>query len=308
MIYSLTIAPALDYMLDIGDKAIRIGHTNRPENMGVSIGGKGITVSRMLNNLKVTNIPILALGGSVGKTIFKLVQNEFDQALILETEEVSRIDVIISGTSKDTRFNPPAPKIHQEGLKKLYAFLDKNLKGDDILVLAGSTGSEDEHIYSEIMERYSHLGAKIFLDTTGNAMKYALSKRPYLIKPNDDELDHIVNRELNSVEEIIEAAFEVMKDGCQNIMVTMGKDGAIFCGSDGAVYRAVSPQGIQVSAVGAGDSSIAGFIKGLVEGCDIETTIKYSMAAGTATAFSESLGTYMLWKKIVPEINITRLK
>ena len=67
MIYSLTIAPAMDYSLDLGTKELKVGCTNRLNCEGFSLGGKGITVARMLNNLKVKNIPIVACGGSMGK-------------------------------------------------------------------------------------------------------------------------------------------------------------------------------------------------------------------------------------------------
>lgn len=307
MIYTLTIAPSLDYILDNEDKVIRIGHTNRPKNIGVFIGGKGITVARMLNNLKIENIPILALGGEVGKSIFRLVQKEFDEALIIETEKNSRIDVIIQGNGKDTRFNPKAPKIMENELLKLFNFLDKNLKENDILIMAGSTGSEKECIYSDILSRYSSRGAKIILDTTGEAMTLALKSHPFLIKPNEDELSMLLNRELNSLDDIIKAAISVLDMGCLNILVTRGKDGAIFVNTKREIYKCSNPIGKQISAVGAGDSSIAGFVKGIYENKDTMTVLKYSMAAGASTAFSSTLGTYESWKKLLPQIEVVRI-
>ena len=82
----------------------------------------------------------------------------------------------------------------------------------------------------------------------------------------------------------------------------------IYFAEDGHVYHCTNAHGTQVSAVGAGDSSIAGFIKGLAEGKSIEERLQYSMAAGGATAFSEHLGSYELWESLLPQIKVTLIK
>lgn len=91
-------------------------------------------------------------------------------------------------------------------------------------------------------------------------------------------------------------------------MVTMGKKGAYYFAEDGAIYHCSNAVGRQISAVGAGDSSIAGLIKGLSEGVSIERALQYSMAAGGATAFSEHLGSYELWQELIPQIKVTKVK
>lgn len=307
MIYSLTIAPSMDYCMNMEDKTIRVGHTNRPRNDGVQLGGKGITVGRMLNNLKVKNFPILALGGVVGKSISRMVKNEYDHWLFLDTEGDSRIDVIIQGVGSDTRFNPPAPPLAKDELEKLYYFFDRNLTFGDVLILAGSTGSEVETFYADICKKYENVGAKIILDTTKKALTSALPYHPYMIKPNDDELAQTIGRQLNSEDEIIKAGLELKENGPKTLMITLGSRGAIYIAEDGSVYRASNAVGKQVSAVGAGDSSIAGFVKGIVENVSMEDRLRYAMAAGGATAFSKGLGTYDEWKKLLPEINVKKI-
>ena len=111
-----------------------------------------------------------------------------------------------------------------------------------------------------------------------------------------------------SDEDIIVAGQELRKQGPQSILVTMGNRGAYYFAQDNSIYHCTTAVGKQISAVGAGDSSIAGFIKGLTEGKDIETCLTYSMAAGSATAFSKLLGSYSLFKSLVPKIKVTRIK
>ena len=92
------------------------------------------------------------------------------------------------------------------------------------------------------------------------------------------------------------------------MLVTLGRRGAYYFAEDGHIYHCSNAVGTQVSAVGAGDSSIAGFIKGLAEKKSMEETLKYSMAAGGATAFSPHLGSYKLWKSLLPQIKVTLVR
>lgn len=309
MIYTLSIAPALDYTMDLQDKPLRIGRVNRPISKGISLGGKGITVSRMLSNLHVESIPILAVGGKNGETIKDLVSKEFKNAIYLSTETESRIDVMVTGYEQDTRFDPPAPKITQAGLSKLFIELKNILKDDDILVLAGSLGQERRDLYAQIIDECTkNKNVKVFLDTVDDALVNALKQHPFMIKPNKDELGDIVGKELNGIDEIIQSAKELKEYGPKSILVTLGSHGAYYFAEDKKIYKCSCAIGTQVSAVGAGDSSIAGFIKGLAEKEPIEQCLVYSMAAGGATAFSEYLGTYDLFSSLKEQIHVERVE
>ena len=309
MIYSLTIAPCIDYTLNLEDKDIRVGGTNRPIAEGFSLGGKGITVSRMLSNLRVPNIPVVAVGGSMGNNIRNTIDSEYDNAVYLETEKESRLNVMITGPHQDTRFNPDAPKVKDSEMQKMFEYLNENLKEGDILILSGSLGQESKDLYAKIMKECCNpKGVYVFLDTVGEAFTLALEQRPYMIKPNDEELGDLLGKTLTTDEEIIAGGEEFRAKGPRTVMVTLGSRGAFFFAEDGHVYHCSNAKGKQISAVGAGDSSIAGFIKGLAEGRPIEETLAYSMAAGGATAFSPLLGSYELWEELLPQIKVTRIK
>lgn len=309
MIYSLTIAPAMDYSLNLGDKKLNVGCTNRLKDDGFSLGGKGITVARMLNNLRVKNIPIVALGGSMGKQMRDIIDKEYDKAVYLPTEGNSRLNVMITGPHEDTRFNVEAPKVKEKGLEKLFAYIKKNVKKDDIMILSGSLGQEDKGLYAKIISEYLNpVGAIAILDTTGEALDRALEAHPFMIKPNDEELGDLLGKPMNTAEDILAGGEELKKKGPLSVLVTMGSKGAYYFAEDGHVYHCSNAQGTQISAVGAGDSSISGFIKGLSEKVSIEKRLQYSMAAGGATAFSEHLGSYKLWKSLLPQIKVTLVK
>ncbi|MBQ8141790.1 MAG: hexose kinase [Bacilli bacterium] len=309
MIYSLTIAPALDYSLSMGDKPIKTDGVNRPRNDGFSIGGKGITVSMMLKNLKMDSTPIVALGGSVGNDLKNMIEEIFDNTIYLDTIGNSRIDVLITGSIHDLRFDPAAPKIADEGLEYLFKYFKEHLKKEDIVVLSGSLGQEKKDLYKEIIhECINPVGAKVILDTVGEGLTCALEEHPFMIKPNDEELGDLIGKEMNTDLDILAGGEELKKMGPQTVLVTMGKKGAYYFAEDGHIYRCSNAKGTQISAVGAGDSSIAGFIKGLAEGVSIEERLQFSMAAGGATAFSEHLGSYELWESLLPQIKVELVK
>jgi 1-phosphofructokinase len=309
MIYSLTVAPSIDYTLDLGEKELRADGVNRPTDKGFSIGGKGVTVSRMLRNLKVKSIPVIALGGENGKVIQKMIGNEFEDILYIPTETNSRIDVLITGPNTDLRFDPPAPKITKDGLDQMYAFFKKNLKKDDIVILSGSLGQEDKHLYQDLMEKvFNPAGALTILDSIDEALTNALPAHPFMIKPNQEELGDLLGKAIHTDEDILLGGEELKTKGPRSVMVTLGKNGAYYFAEDGHIYHCSNAHGKQISAVGAGDSSIAGFIKGLAEHKSVEETLQYSMAAGGATAFSELLGSYDLWESLLPQIQVRRIK
>lgn len=311
MIYSLTVAPCIDYSLSMGDKEVRISGVNRPAPGDFSVGGKGITVSRMLKNLKVKSIPLIAVGGNVGEDIKRYVEMDFNKedVVYLPTESNSRIDVMITGSNLDLRFDPPAPKITQDGLTMMMDYLRTNLKEKDILILSGSLGQEDKHLYADIIDQCVNPNkAIVILDTVDAALVNALPFKPFMIKPNEEELGDLLGRPMLSDDDILTGGEELKTKGPRSVMVTMGKKGAYYFAEDGSIYRCSNAVGRQISAVGAGDSSIAGLIKGLNEGVSIERTLQYSMAAGGATAFSEHLGSYELWQELIPQIKVTKVK
>lgn len=309
MIYSLTVAPAIDYSLSMGDKPIKIDGVNRPRNDGFSLGGKGVTVSKMLKNLKIDSIPIIAVGGKVGEDIKDLVDDSFRKAVYLPTEGDSRIDVVITGSIHDLRFDPSAPKISQTGLNTMFKYFKQNLKKDDIVILSGSLGQESKDLYQVLMRDYINpVGAITILDTVGQCLTNALNEHPFMIKPNEEELAELVGREIKNDDDIIISGEEMKLKGPKTVLVTLGKRGAYYFAENGHIYHCSNAHGTQVSAVGAGDSSIAGFIKGLAENKSIEERLQYSMAAGGATAFSEHLGSYELWESLLPQIKVTMVK
>lgn len=287
MIYTVTLNPALDYIMDASD--ISFGATNRSVNESFSFGGKGINVSVVLSRL---GVPSVALGFVAGFTGEKLVNELENQGISTDFVKLgsgnTRINVKLRSDGEITEINASGPEITQSDLQKLLEKLD-TLQEGDYLLLAGSVPKGMGNIYADIMRRLEGRGINFVLDTAGEQLLTALPYKPFLIKPNRAELEEIMANVLPSEELIVSAARILQHKGAKNVLVSLGKDGAILLDESGRVHRMDARKITPVNTVGAGDSMVAGFIAGYRKG--YEFALELGIAAGAATAASETLAT-----------------
>ncbi len=197
MIYTITFNPALDYTIKI--KELKKGKINRSEKEHILAGGKGINVSIVL---KILNIESTALGfvaGFVGEEIEKNLKiNGIKTDFIKIKNGVSRINVKIVESGRETAINSNGPFIKQNYIESLYEKIE-NIEDGDILVLSGSVpkGIESD-IYQNICKKLGKKDVKIIVDTTGDLLLKTLQYNPFLIKPNQEELAEIFNVKISS--------------------------------------------------------------------------------------------------------------
>lgn len=197
MIYTITFNPALDYTIKI--KELKKGKINRSEKEHILAGGKGINVSIVL---KILNIESTALGfvaGFVGEEIEKNLKiNGIKTDFIKIKNGVSRINVKIVESGRETAINSNGPFIKQNYIESLYKKIE-NIEDGDILVLSGSVpkGIESD-IYQNICKKLGKKDVKIIVDTTGDLLLKTLQYNPFLIKPNQEELAEIFNVKISS--------------------------------------------------------------------------------------------------------------
>ncbi len=290
MIYTLTMNPSLDYIVDV--EQFHIGLTNRTTKEQMFPGGKGFNVSMVLQNLGMENTALGFIAGFTGEEIVRKMQETGVKCEFIRVEEgISRINVKLR-TMDGTEINGMGPKLTKEHLEILYTKLEV-LEKEDILVLAGSVpNTVPKTFYADIMKWITKRGVKVVVDASGELLKQVLPCQPFLIKPNRQELSEFfgVNLLVES-SEIITYAKKLQEQGARNVLVSLGGDGAILLSETGEVYMQTAPKGIVVNSVGAGDSMVAGFLYGYETYHDYEKALKYGLAAGSASAFSEQLAT-----------------
>lgn len=200
-----------------------------------------------------------------------------------------------------------SPKILQENIDALLSIID-NVQDNDILVLSGSVPSSvKEDIYKDIIHKTkSKNNVKIILDSRENAFKIAVKENVFLTKPNRKELSEYFGKDIRSVYDIITYAQQLVKDGSENVIVSLGKEGSALVNKDEA-YIGNAPEGNLVSSVGSGDAMVAGIVYGISNNLSILDSYKYAIASGTATAFSEGLTTLDNMKSFLDKVEVKKI-
>lgn len=306
MIYTVTLNPSIDYVIELD--SLNHGSVNRVNEENIYPGGKGINVSNILNELGYKNIALGFISGFTGKYIVdSMIAKNLNCDFIELSNGFTRINVKIK-SNEETEVNGNGPNISEEDLQKLYDKID-NLKNGDILVLAGSIPSTvDDKLYENIMKRLEDKNIKIVVDATKNLLLNVLKYNPFLIKPNNHELAEMFNVELNSTEDVVFYARKLKEMGAQNVLISMGKDGALLVTENDEVFASSVAKGEVVNSVGAGDSMVAGFIAGYLKSNSYEEALRLGAASGGATAFSSDLATREFIDKLVDEIKIEKIK
>ena len=288
MVYTVTFNPAIDYVVHTGE--MKLGATNRSEREEMYFGGKGINVSIVLRELGIDSKAFGFTAGLTGEAIEKgLADVGIDTDFVRLEKGNSRINVKIKA-SEETELNGQGPDIDDKAISALFEKLDK-LSDGDTLVLAGSIPSSlPADIYERILERLSDRNIRAVVDATKDLLLNVLKYKPFLIKPNNHELGEMFGVTLNSDEEIETYARKLQEMGAVNVLVSMAGDGAILIDEYGKMHRCGVCKGVVKNSVGAGDSMVAGFTAGVLNG-DYEYALKLGTAAGGATAFSDGLAT-----------------
>lgn len=287
MIYTVTFNPALDYIMQLPQ--LKQGAVNRCRSVRLRYGGKGVNVAVMLHRL---GVPVTALGFAAGFTGQELERGLKEMGVqtgfVHLRRGLTRINVKLSA-GQETELNAPGPQIDSDELETLLQRIDVLPEGS-VLVLAGSVPADlPQDMYASILRRISERQLLTVVDASGPLLTSVAACRPFLVKPNREELGEIFGRLPRTDEEVLEAARSLQKMGACNVLVSLGGDGALLLQQNGAVERVAAPSGEVADSVGAGDSMVAGFLAGWLKTGRMRPALVLGVAAGSATAFSPEL-------------------
>lgn len=288
MIYTVTLNPALDYVIQVDD--FQVGQINRNKKENIYYGGKGINVSCILKELDINSTTLGFISGFTGKALEEGLSKLKILTDFVEVEKgMTRINVKMKSTN-ETEINGMGPVIEE---KDFSLFLNKlkNMRSDDMLVLSGSIPScMQSDTYEKILEVLDS-SVNIVVDAEKDLLLKVLKFKPFLIKPNNIELSQMFNVEIKNDQDVIHYAKKLQELGARNVLVSMAKDGAILVDENQKVYKHGVAKGTVVNSVGAGDSMIAGFIAGYLQTKSYDYALKLGTACGGATAFHSGLAT-----------------
>lgn len=287
MIYTVTFNPALDYVMNV--KELQTKDINRSYEEQIYYGGKGINVSVILSRLGIENKALGFVAGFSGKQLEEMLKaDNIHTDFVHLNNGYTRINVKIK-SNQDMDINAQGPKIDSSAIDSLFQKLNK-LKQGDCLVLAGSVpGTLPDDIYEKILERLNQKSIDFVVDATGELLLNVLKYKPLMIKPNHHELGELFGVEIKTLEDAEKYAEKLQKMGAKNVLVSRGRDGAILFDENKKLHTSVSLPGKIKSAVGCGDSMVAGFLAGYYQTKDYAFALKLGSACANATAFSDTL-------------------
>lgn len=303
MIYTVTLNPSIDFIVRLDH--LELGSVNRMTSDDKFAGGKGINVSRILQRLDVDNTATGFIGGFTGRFVEDGLTAEGIKTNFVQVSEDTRINVKIKA-GEETEINGAGPKISDEKLEELKAIL-AGLSSEDTVVFAGSAPSSlGNQVYNTLIPIAKKAGAEVVCDFEGQTLLDSLNYQPLLVKPNNHELADIFGVELNGLEDIEKYARKILAKGAKNVIISMAGDGALLVTPE-AAYFAKPIKGTVKNSVGAGDSMVAGFTGEYVKSGDPIEALKWGVACGTATTFSDDLATAEFTKETYQKVEVEKL-
>ena len=301
MIYTVTFNPSLDYLVSVED--FKLGYTNRTSSEKLLPGGKGINISIVLKNLGLENSALGFVAGFTGDEIVrKLRELGIASDFIKLDSGNSRINMKLLSVD-GTEINGCGPLVEDGKVAELMEKLEQ-LQDGDVLFLAGSIPSSMcSDIYCQIMQRLQGRGIRIVVDAAKELLWKVLEYHPFLIKPNLQELNELFEVELFTREEVIPYGKRLQEMGAENVLISLGGEGAVLLAADGNIFQSPAPEGKVINSVGAGDSMVAGFMTGLMEKQEYEAAFYMGLATGSASAFSEEFATRERVEELLVKLN-----
>lgn len=284
-ITTVTLNPTIDEAVAI-DRFV-MGGQNRCRLDALDPGGKGINASRVIRRLGRQTIALGFTGGITGALLRTRLDEEGVMHAFDEVGELTRLNVMIfeDSTGRSTRLYLPGPPVPPEKLEALRVRL-AHVQGGSLVVMGGSLPpGVPETIYAEFVAWLASRGVQSIVDASGRPLELALAARPLLVKPNREEAEELLGRALPDDEAVAAAAREIAAHGAVNVVISLGAEGAIGLGPEGA-WKAVPPAVAARSAVGSGDSMVAGLAIALNEGSGLREGLRLGTATGAATAMT----------------------
>lgn len=283
MIATLTLNPALDHTLAVD--SLHLGEIHRASDSRLDPGGKGINVSRVLHQLGEEPVTLALLAGPTGEMLLDLLEPLGIEVEVIEAPGETRINVAVTEPGgRQTKVNPRGPVVDQRILKGVVSVVESVTPNVDYVVMSGSLpAGAPVDTYARLIEIAHNNEAPVLFDADGAALTAGVEAKPFLVKPNRDELEELVGRTLDTDSDVIAASRELIDRGVAQVLVSLGAGGALLVTGAGA-WRAEAPRVDVQNHVGLGDSLLAGFVYQLNRGASPGECLRWAVAAGSAAA------------------------
>ncbi len=306
MIYTLTTNPAID--MNILSNGIQGKIVNRTFGAVYTPNGKGLNVSYCLKRFRMQSAVLGFFGDFSGRYIIDETEKRFIETYPIWVEGTTRINIFLNDGNQEYKFvneGSYVPLDKQTDMCKLI----KGLADLETLVISGSLpkGVRNQ-FYDKILEICRRRHTAVILDISSSYLNELMHYRPYLIKPNDEEIKDIFGIIMKDEADIKNVLHCLHEKGAQNILLTLGERGSYFYNGK-FIYRAGTKKVKLVSSACAGDASLAGFLSIWLERpYEIEMALKRSAAVGANVAESNGLGLMDKVDEYAKEITVRKVE
>lgn len=288
MVITVTINPAMDkvFMMD----KFQLNRTNRIQNQFQCVGGKGTHVSV---NLGLMGIRSCAVGVVMGPTGDEIIQQlsiyNMDIRFIKLADGNSRTNyILVDGQGNCTLVAEKGQTMDQTVSERLVAHYEGLVgKGDTVVISGDASNQRDTGLQERLIQIAVKNNARFCLDASGEHLAAGIARKPFLVKPNLDELEYLFGKSISTEEDILSALMHVRQAGAANIVVSCGEKGS-YAFLEGRLYKVLSPK-VQVrNTVGCGDALLSGLIAGFEKMLSPVENLKQATAVAAATAMKET--------------------
>ena len=303
MYYTITLNPAIDMLTKVEN--FELGKLNRTGESDYVIGGKGINISLLLNNIGKESKALGFIAGFTGYFIKEELKKKGIKSNFVETRGFTRINIKLT-TEHETEINSQSSKVSKENIKEFFDTLEELSDNDTVFLSGNIIPGMDSHDFAAIAKKVREKGAKLVVDSNKDMVLDTLKYKPFIIKPNEFELGEMFGVKISNTEEIAKYAKKLQEMGAENVLVSMGSKGAILFTNEGDIFTANTATGKVISTIAAGDSMLAMFVAKYDETGDYRLSLQYASAAGGATSFSAGVGKKKLIEELLSQINVEK--
>jgi 1-phosphofructokinase len=279
VIVTVTPNPSVDRTIFVD--ALARGEVIRSTRTQTEPSGKGVNVAIALRAHGHDAIAVLPIGGPAGAHIVQMLRAaDLEHVGVPIAGEIRTNVSLVEPDGTVTKINEAGPLLDaDEGEALAAAALEHTAQGTWVACCGSLTAGVGVDFYARLITEAHRRGGKAVVDSSGPALQTVLPYQPDVVKPNTHELAEAVDRPLHTLGDVLDAARALVDRGARCVLASLGADGAVLV-EDGRALHAEAPVATVVSAVGAGDALLAGFLAGGGSGPDaLATGMAWAAAA-----------------------------
>jgi 1-phosphofructokinase family hexose kinase len=311
-IVCLSANPALDRRVRV--HSLAPGDVIRAQSSLALPGGKAAHVAMAARALGAHAIWIGFLGGAIGEEVAVGLRKLDIEVVPVASESPTRVNLeLVEDSGRITEVLEPGGSPGRAAQNEMLRLSAQGLRDrwkDALVSISGSLPPDvPADYYASLIDAAHTAGSKVFLDTSGDALRVGLEAKPDFVKPNRKELEALLGRSVHNAQEATEAAHELIRRGAQGAAVTMGADGLVWLESEsGPAWSARPPRLNPISTVGCGDATLAGFAFASLQGLAGEEALRLAVACGAANCLAEFEGRISAddVQSIIPQVELHR--